>query len=117
MNGMPAPKTTLRVNPPGWGYASFAGQAQTLRFGQATLNLAGLDFQPQRMRDRYLHGAERLIVPGATNILLQHNPDVFPTAARQGYNLLLAGGTHVADRSGLAIHGYVVASVAPLRIA
>ena len=27
-------------------------------------------------------------------MLLQHNPDVFPVAARQGYNLLLAGHTH-----------------------
>jgi predicted MPP superfamily phosphohydrolase len=27
-------------------------------------------------------------------LLLQHNPDVFPVAARQGYNLLLAGHTH-----------------------
>ena len=33
-------------------------------------------------------------MPGATNILLQHSPDVFPVAARQGYNLLLAGHTH-----------------------
>ena len=60
----------------------------------ATLNLAGQDFQSQRERGRYLRGAERLIVPGATNLLLQHNPDVFPVAARQGYNLLLAGHTH-----------------------
>ena len=69
-------------------------QAQPLRFGNATLNLAGLDFQPQRLRATYLKGADRLILPGATNILLQHNPDVFPEAARQGYNLLLAGHTH-----------------------
>ena len=69
-------------------------QAQPLRFGNSTLNLAGLDFQPNRERARYLQGAERLILPGATNILLQHNPDVFPVAARQGYNLLLAGHTH-----------------------
>ena len=69
-------------------------QAQALRFGNATLNLAGLDFQPNRERDTYLRGAERFIVPGATNILLQHNPDVFPVAARKGYNLLLAGHTH-----------------------
>ena len=93
-NATPAPKTTPRANPPGVGIRFLRGEAQALRFGNATLNLAGLDFQPQRMRDRYLHGAERLIVPGATNILLQHNPDVFPAAARQGYNLLLAGHTH-----------------------
>jgi predicted MPP superfamily phosphohydrolase len=28
------------------------------------------------------------------NILLSHNPDVFPVAARQGYHLTLAGHTH-----------------------
>jgi predicted MPP superfamily phosphohydrolase len=76
------------------GIRFLRGQAQALRFGNATLNLAGLDFEPQRDRGRYLRGAERLIVPGAANILLQHNPDVFPAAARQGYNLLLAGHTH-----------------------
>ena len=76
------------------GIRFLRGQAQTLRFGNAVLNLAGLDFEPHRDRSRYLRGAERLIVPGATNILLQHNPDVFPAAARRGYNLLLAGHTH-----------------------
>ena len=76
------------------GIRFLRGEAQTLRFGNSTLNLAGLDFESQRERRRYLRGAERLIVPGATNILLQHNPDVFPVAARQGYNLLLAGHTH-----------------------
>jgi predicted MPP superfamily phosphohydrolase len=76
------------------GIRFLRGQAQTLRFGNAVLNLAGLDFQSQRERRRYLRGAERLIVPGATNVLLQHNPDVFPVAARLGYDLLLAGHTH-----------------------
>ncbi len=76
------------------GIRFLRGEAQTLRFGNATLNLAGLDFQSQRSRGQYLRGAEHLIVPGATNLLLQHNPDVFPAAARQGYDLLLAGHTH-----------------------
>jgi predicted MPP superfamily phosphohydrolase len=76
------------------GIRFLRGEAQTLRFGNATLNLAGLDFESQRDRNRYLRDAARLIVPGATNVLLQHNPDVFPVAARQGYNLLLAGHTH-----------------------
>ena len=76
------------------GIRFLRGEARMLRFGNATLNLAGLDFESQRDRSRYLLGAERLIVPGAINILLQHNPDVFPAAARQGYNLLLAGHTH-----------------------
>jgi uncharacterized protein len=76
------------------GIRFLRGEAQTLRFGNATLNLAGLDFQAQGDRSQYLRGAERLLVPGATNLLLQHSPDVFPAAARQGYNLLLAGHTH-----------------------
>ena len=76
------------------GIRFLRGEAQELRFGNATLNVAGLDFQSSRQRRAYLRGAERLIRPGATNILLQHNPDTFPEAARQGYNLLLAGHTH-----------------------
>jgi predicted MPP superfamily phosphohydrolase len=58
------------------------------------LNVAGVDFQSYREKHRYLDGAEHLLVPGAMNLLLAHNPDVFPAAARQGYNLLLAGHTH-----------------------
>jgi predicted MPP superfamily phosphohydrolase len=69
-------------------------QAQQLRFGNSTLNLAGVDFQPSRDKHRYLEGAGRMVVPGAMNVLLSHNPDVFPVAAHQGYNLLLAGHTH-----------------------
>jgi uncharacterized protein len=68
--------------------------SQALRFGHATLNLAGSDFVSNRQRGTYLTGMERFVLPGAVNVLLQHNPDVFPVAARQGYNLLLAGHTH-----------------------
>ena len=76
------------------GIRFLRGESQALRFGNATLNVAGTDFQSSRQRKTYLRGAEGLILPGATNILLQHNPDTFPEAARQGYNLLLAGHTH-----------------------
>jgi predicted MPP superfamily phosphohydrolase len=69
-------------------------QSLTLRFGQATLNLAGVDYQPFYPRRDYLRGAEKLIVPGATNLLLSHSPDVFPVAAQQGFNLMLSGHTH-----------------------
>ena len=68
--------------------------ARPLRFGNATLNLAGVDYQRWSRSHDYLPGARNLIVPGACNVLLSHNPDVFPVAARQGYNLLLAGHTH-----------------------
>jgi predicted MPP superfamily phosphohydrolase len=39
-------------------------------------------------------GAEKLVMPGAFNVLLSHNPDVFPVAAKQGYPLTIAGHTH-----------------------
>jgi predicted MPP superfamily phosphohydrolase len=46
------------------------------------------------MKPRYLNGAERLVLPGATNLLLSHNPDVFPVAAAKGFPAVLAGHTH-----------------------
>jgi hypothetical protein len=46
------------------------------------------------MHSRYLVDAEQMIVPGLLNVLLSHNPDVFPAAAAQGYDLTVAGHTH-----------------------
>lgn len=69
-------------------------EACQLRFGNATLNIAGCDFESTRNRNHYLDGMETLVRPGAMNLLLQHSPDVFPVAARKGYNFLLAGHTH-----------------------
>jgi uncharacterized protein len=63
-----------------------------LRFGNATLNLAGVDYQ--RMHTHYLRGAEKLIVPGALNVMMSHNPDVFPNAVRQGWDFTISGHTH-----------------------
>jgi predicted MPP superfamily phosphohydrolase len=76
------------------GIGFLRGEARQLRFGNSVLNLAGVDFQSLLQKENYLRGAGRLVVPGACNVLLSHNPDVFPVAARQGYNLLLAGHTH-----------------------
>ena len=77
-----------------FGIRFLRGEAYALRFGGATLNLAGVDYQSKAQQASYLRGAGRLVVPGALNVLLSHNPDVFPVAARQGYDLLLAGHTH-----------------------
>lgn len=63
-----------------------------LRFGHTNLNLAGVDYQ--RMRRPYLTRAQSLLKPGEFNLLLSHNPDVFPVARAQGWNLTLAGHTH-----------------------
>lgn len=74
------------------GHRYLRSRRETLKFGRAALNLAGVDYQ--RTSKPYLVGAERLIVPEAFNVLLSHNPDVFPVAARQGYPLTIAGHTH-----------------------
>ena len=76
------------------GIRFLRGAAEALRFGSAVLNVAGVDYQSVRDKPRYLRGAERLVAPGAVNVLLSHNPDVFPVAARQGFDVTLAGHTH-----------------------
>jgi len=74
------------------GLRFLRGEAAALRFGQATLNLVGHDYQ--RVRQPYLPGAERLVRTDAVNVLLQHNPDVFPRAAEAGFDVTLSGHTH-----------------------
>lgn len=75
-----------------WGMRFLRSAAAPLRFGNAVLNLTGVDYQ--RLGRPYLVGAEKLVAPGALNVLLSHNPDVFPVAARQGYDLTISGHTH-----------------------
>lgn len=69
-------------------------RARALRFGSGVVNFGGVDYQKIGSRDTYLRGAESLLAPGALNILLSHSPDVFPVAARQGWNLTVSGHTH-----------------------
>jgi predicted MPP superfamily phosphohydrolase len=35
-----------------------------------------------------------MVVPDAFNLLLSHNPDVFPVAEKQGFQLTVSGHTH-----------------------
>jgi uncharacterized protein len=67
-------------------------QSAPLTFGQSRINLVGVDHQRRSLP--YLVGAEDLTAAGAFNLLLSHNPDVFPVAARKGFQLTLAGHTH-----------------------
>jgi len=76
------------------GIRILRGEAQQLRFGSAVVNVAGVDYQRVANKPHYLREAASLVYPGALNVLLSHNPDVFPVAARQGYHLTLAGHTH-----------------------
>jgi len=74
------------------GLRFLRGSAAALRFGGATLNFAGVDYQ--ELKAPYLVGAEAWTLPGAFNVMLSHNPDVFPVAVRKGFPLTIAGHTH-----------------------
>lgn len=74
------------------GLEFLRGEARQLRFGDATLNVAGVDYQSPGLD--YLRDAELLKRPNAVNLLLSHNPDVFDTASQQGWDVTLAGHTH-----------------------
>lgn len=76
------------------GIRILRSSCQLIQRGGAKLNVAGVDYQPFSRRKHYLEGADRMVVPGAFNILLSHNPDVFPVAARMGFDFTLAGHTH-----------------------
>lgn len=67
-------------------------QAVRLKFGNHAMNLVGVDYQSKR--GPYLIGVEELVTVGETNVLLSHNPDVFPVAASKGFDVVLAGHTH-----------------------
>jgi len=76
------------------GVTFLRGEARQLKWGQGVLNVAGVDFQRFSNRANYLPGSERLVRPGTSNLLLSHNPDVFPVAVRKGFDAVLAGHTH-----------------------
>ena len=80
-------------------------QARQLRFGNAVINFAGVDYQ--KMHSPYLKGAEQLIVSGALNVMLSHNPDVFPVAAAQGYRLTIAGHAHGGQVDVEILHQHI----------
>lgn len=84
------------------GIRFLRSEADALVFGNNTLNIAGVDHQ--RRRTGYLTGAEKLVKPGAVNLLLSHNPDVFPTAAEKGFDITLAGHTHGGQINLEVIH-------------
>ena len=67
-------------------------QAETLKFGNSRINLVGVDHQFKH--EGYLLGVDKLVKPDEFNLLLSHNPDVFPVSAKQGFQLTLSGHTH-----------------------
>jgi predicted MPP superfamily phosphohydrolase len=75
-----------------YGIRILRQEAESLRFGQGILHLAGVDYIPF---GRPLPPAARqLRREDAVNVLLAHNPDSFPSARAAGFDLTLAGHTH-----------------------
>ncbi|MGH9405435.1 MAG: metallophosphoesterase [Terriglobia bacterium] len=66
------------------------------------INLIGVDYQTHSRYghhgagyvSEYLAGVDALMIPGAVNILMSHNPNTFDHAAELGIDLSLAGHTH-----------------------
>jgi hypothetical protein len=74
------------------GFHVLRGASETLRFGAAKLNLAGVDYQP--LGQAPLAGAEELLASDGPNVLLCHTPAVFDRAAELGFDLMISGHTH-----------------------
>lgn len=68
------------------------GEMALLKFGNSRINLVGVDYQHRGQP--YLQEVDDFLLPDSFNLLLSHNPDVFPVAARKGFDLTLAGHTH-----------------------
>jgi predicted MPP superfamily phosphohydrolase len=76
------------------GIEFLRNRAKKIQIRGGALNVVGVDYEPFERRPKYLRQAGSLIQPGGVNVLLSHNPDVFPVAAAQGYDLTLAGHMH-----------------------
>jgi uncharacterized protein len=77
-----------------------------------SLNIIGVDYEQARLSldheghlvDRYMEKNENLVIPGAVNILLNHNPNAFDRAAELGIDLMLSGHTHGGQLSLELLH-------------
>ncbi len=76
------------------GIRILRSESQVFRRGAALMSIAGVDYQRMGNRAHFLERERSLVAPGTFNLLLSHNPDVFPVAARLGFDLTLSGHTH-----------------------
>ncbi len=86
------------------GIRFLRSEAEILRFGNAALRLTGVDYQAKN--EPYLEG----MAPPPTdalNVLLSHNPDVFPVAAGLGFDLTIAGHTHGGQVTTEILHQHL----------
>jgi predicted MPP superfamily phosphohydrolase len=68
------------------------GEGRDIEREGGSVRIVGVDYQ--RSRHAPLREVERWMSSEAPNLLLSHNPNVFPHAAELGFDLTLAGHTH-----------------------
>ncbi len=74
------------------GVSLLVNESETLAWNEQRITMVGVD-DPSTFHDR-LFIALRNSDPQTVRILLAHAPAIFPTAARKGIDLVLAGHTH-----------------------
>jgi len=74
------------------GMKFLRSERTNLRFGAASINLAGLDHQYSKWN--YARSSRNLLQPSELNLLLNHNPAMFPHIADQGWDVTLSGHMH-----------------------
>jgi predicted MPP superfamily phosphohydrolase len=68
------------------------GEGRDFRFGAGRLRIVGVDYQ--RSTRAPLWTVDKLMASQVPNLLLSHNPNVFPHAAQLNFDLTLSGHTH-----------------------
>ena len=76
------------------GIRFLRGESQPLALRQRDAERGRRGLPVHRQAKTYLQRRRAAGGSRRDQLLLSHNPDVFPVAAEQGYNLLLAGHTH-----------------------
>jgi uncharacterized protein len=75
-----------------YGWQFLRGNTVKIQWNGAPLFLSGVDYP--WVPETYLDDLAVQPQPGETHLLLSHNPDTFPVAARRGFALQLSGHTH-----------------------
>jgi uncharacterized protein len=73
------------------GMKFLRGEQTSLTFGSTAVNIAGVDHQGTKWNFGRTNG---LLRPGEFNLLLNHNPVLFPSIAKQGWDVTLSGHMH-----------------------
>ncbi|HKV39321.1 MAG TPA: metallophosphoesterase [Blastocatellia bacterium] len=94
------------------GFALLRNENKVIEINGSRLNIIGVDFIPSnaKRRNPLAHALNGISLEGTT-LLLAHNPNAFPEAAKAGIDLTLSGHTH-GGQIGLSVGGMLITPVA-----